>query len=167
LNTTISQAEVQKLVYKFLSRYGIKFLNDDFYVGEMITAANLALTKYDPTRGRPSTMIYKYCFNRFYKILKEEKRFYERHILTQCFNDFEQKTELSPVAICSHSELAKTVQNSGLSARTKEVILLRIQNPSDTERELGAKLGISKQAVSLHIISANNYFNNNKIDFNF
>ena len=60
-------------------------------------------------------------------------------------------------------EVKKIVLSSELSKRCKEVILEKIRHPNMTLEQLGHILGVTKQCVSFHLISAEQYFKSQDI----
>jgi DNA-directed RNA polymerase specialized sigma24 family protein len=158
----LTKTEIEKLVYKFLSKCGRRYLNDDLYVGEMISSAHLAMTKYNATIGEPSTLIYRYCRNRFLNLVRQEKEFYSHHTGELTPSMFIKQR--NPVDDCIYDEAKNAVANSKLSKRTKEIVLLKMAHPDETLQDLAKRTGVTLQAISLHINSAEQYFLNNKIN---
>jgi RNA polymerase sigma factor (sigma-70 family) len=155
--------EVKKNALKFLSSHSAKVKNNDEYIGEMISSAFLAMNKYDPSYGTtPSTLIYKYCRSRLLRILKRDKKYYERHEFHHQMNRIPSR-ESNPYKATAFFEQSKILSESGLTKRCQQVILERMKYPEDTLQELGERLGVSKQAVSQHINSAQQYFQRNNV----
>ncbi len=159
----LSQEEVKKLIVKFLSKCGYRYAEDDLYFGELLTAANQAIIKFDPSKGNQiSTLIWEYCRRQFLKLKREEGRFYEKHKFCYPMENFTSK-ERNPYDNSILEEAKAILAKSGLTERCREVIMTRLEYPSDSLKKIGERLGISHNAVHLHMNSAKQYFARNNI----
>lgn len=162
----LPKEQVEKLVWKILQSFGIEYLTDEYF-GETLTEAYFALQKFDPSRGfKPSTLVYRFCKNRICDLIRENKAFYSRHKLSGAMERYPGK-DRTPYFYTAKYEMINNIISSGLSQRTKDVVLTRIDYPCDTLKQVGERLGVSKQAVQQHMLSAEQYFARHNISVSY
>lgn len=156
--------EVRKLAWSCLKGFGSRYMTEEYF-GEMLTEAYSALSDFDPSKNaQPSTLIYSYCKNRMCKIIRREKEYYKQH---KFYGNMElyPSSSRTPYFYTAKYEMVEAILNSDLSKRTKDVVLTLVDFPEETYDEVGKRLGVSKQAVHQHLLSAKQYFVRNKIEF--
>jgi hypothetical protein len=159
----LKMEDVIKLVHKFMSKKPLHFRRDTDVFGELVTCALMALNNFKAEKGfKPSTLIFAYLSRGFCDIVNREKRFYRRHKFG-CDMVLMKSKEQNPLNESLTEEVKKIVLSSELSKRCKEVILEKIRHPNMTLEQLGHILGVTKQCVSFHLISAEQYFKSQDI----
>lgn len=97
-------------------------------------------------------------------LIKRDKLFYEKHTFKEPLQNFPSKSH-TPFVLTMKHESDLILKKCGLSARTKEIITYYLDNPELTLEEVGKHLGVSKQAIHQHMLSARQYFERNKLEF--
>lgn len=158
-NQFSSAAEYHKFAVFFLYKCCPSLLKRDYdaSVGELISAMHRAEPNFDETRGvKKSTYFWKVCLRRFLRYRHTESQFYDRHSLHSSFLNLPSK-ETNPLLYLQYEELKEKVRQSALSARSKEIVLIYIDDPFASFADIGRQLGVTRQAVENHIRSSKQY----------
>lgn len=160
----MTQKEYEDFAVKYLNFKSPGLLKCDYntVVGELMTAMMTAEPHLNTSISNQQTYLSMVCRNRLYNFLRRERRFYGKHVILSDMTDF-QSRDGGPAVRLQKEELQKRVQESALPVRTKEVVLLYIENPFVHHSELGRQLGITRQCVGAHISSARQYLSRRNI----
>ncbi len=150
--------ECEEFVIKFLAIKDRRILKTDYneVVGELLTAVLLAIPKHDDKISQLNTYLYRVCMNELIKFKKREKRFYE-HYYPQMDMSIYKSNDYGPALKAQQEELKSAINKSLLPKQTKEVVLKYIDDPSCPQKEMAQALGMTRQGINFHLMSARQY----------
>jgi RNA polymerase sigma factor (sigma-70 family) len=160
----MTQKEYEDFAVKYLNFKSPGLLKCDYntVVGELVSAMMTAEPHLNTNISNINTYFSMVCRNRLLNFLRRERRFYGKHVMLSDMTDFQSK-DRGPAVQLQKEELKRRVQSTALPAKTKEVVLLYIENPFVSNAELARQLGISRQCVGAHISSARQYLSRRNV----
>lgn len=149
----------QKLVYKIVNRYRHKTFKDKTYIDwdDIYQAGMVALCKASQLYNESKGTFKNYAISAIVREVVKQLKFYSELEQWHKIEDYqegdsEDNTELENRISCDimRDRLIKSIDNiSGISPKSKEILLLRLQGYSLSE--IANKIGTTYQSVSCTI----------------
>lgn len=145
-----------------------KLINGDYdqIYGSLFTQLMLALPKFredNPKKAKLSSFLYGVCLNELNRYRKKERSYYNHNFTRNDLHLFRSKDN-TPLYNTLKEELISQINKSNLPTKTREIILLYIEDPYSSGADLAARCGVTRQAINNHIQSARQYLKNKRIE---